>query len=554
MGSLLTVTFDPDAFSRLNDRLERLCEDQLVPAKKLALVFLFLSHRFYRDQSEIEESYTDGGNDCGIDAIYIDRQSDQPIVHLFQSKVHDSERKAKNPFKVSAAEKSLKFFEVLKDRGNELDKLVNPKLKQKILEIRDLQDKDFPAFKLWLVSNGNPCIEHELRPVARSLESQDIGIEQFHMVEFVEFCIDAHSSRTSHTFFARDAGVVEFGNSELRSFVGYISARQLYDLIRDIRDERKVDYSLFDMNVRGFLGFNNPVNKEIFKTAASSDKRHFASFNNGITMVGTTCKVMKAAMDTPKVGVKRLSIVNGAQTCSAIFDAMKDYYPDFSEFDELSVLFRIFETDDPELISKIAVSTNTQNRILSRDLKVNDARQIKLENELAEYGVKYVRRRGLISKHSAGSERVLDALKAGQLIMAYKLHEPARAKRDSDSIFSEAYDRIFNAATAETIVDALDWFDLIEDKKQFIEDEIRIRGMARTEDTFVTYGSFHILMLCELLGRNRFAEERTEVIEEAIRIISNQLREAGEPAYYTFFRDPKQADKLRDAVKQYSLL
>ncbi|MBX2829621.1 MAG: AIPR family protein [Rhodospirillales bacterium] len=550
---LLTKVFDKESFERLNSRIEALVDDGLVSTKNSALIFLFLSHRFYKEQFEIEEAYTDGGNDCGIDAIYIDRQSDQPVVHLFQSKVHDSERKARNAFKASAAEKSVRFFEVLKDRDSELDKVVNARLKQKILEIRDLQDRDFPAFKLWLLSNGNECVEHQLRPLVRNLAAQDVDVEQFHMIEFVEFCVDAHSARTSHTFFARDAGVVEFGNSELRSFVGYISARQLYDLIRDLRDERKVDYSLFDMNVRGFLGLNNPVNKEIFKTAASSEKRHFASFNNGITMVGTSCKVMRTATDNPKVGVKRLSIVNGAQTCSAIFDAMKDYFPDFGGFEELSVLFRIFETDDPELISKIAVSTNTQNRILSRDLRVNDERQLKLESDLAKLGVTYVRKRGLLASYSVKGGRILDALRAGQLIMSYKLHDPARAKRDSDSIFSEAYEKIFNSATAEQIVEALEWFELIEEKKQFIEDEIRIRGVARTDDTFVTYGSFHVLMLCGMIGKAAPTSEREQVIEKAIQVIAEALKQAGEPAYYSYFRDPKQADRLKNAIKQFSL-
>jgi len=67
----------------------------------------------------------------------------------------------------------------------------------------------------------------------------------------------------------RDTGVLEFGNSELRSVVGYVSGLQLYKLLSDLRDERKIDYSLFNMNVRGFLGLDSPINREIFRSASS---------------------------------------------------------------------------------------------------------------------------------------------------------------------------------------------------------------------------------------------------------------------------------------------
>lgn len=550
---MLKNSFDPDDFKKVNNRVVNLVKDKLIDNPSQSLIHLFLSHRLFRDQFEIVESFTDGGNDCGVDAVYIDRRGDQPIVHLFQSKVYDSERKAKNSFKSAEAQKIVRFIEVLRDRKADLTKVANPKLLQKIREIRGLQDSDFPAFKLWLISNGQPCVAHELAPIVSALKSHDVEIEQFHLREIVELCIDAHSSRINHTFQAREAGVLESGTSELRSFVGFISARQLYDLIKDLRDERKVDYSLFDMNVRGFLGFDNPVNKEIFRTAASGQNMHFSSLNNGITIVGSQCKIMRTGTDNPKVGIKHLSIVNGAQTCSAIFDAMKDYYPEFDGFDKLSVLFRLFETDDPELIARIAVSTNNQNRINPRDLRANDDAQRRLENDLLGLDITYLRKRGLFDEGQVKG-RKLDALRAGQLILSYTHHDPARAKRDSDSIFTESYQKIFSNASAEELVEALDWFDLIEEKRRYIQDEIRIRGVARTENTFVTYGVFHILMLCSLLGKDAVGDRRLQIIEEAIAIIARQIQEAGEPAYYSFFRDTKQTGRLRDAASQPNLL
>lgn len=544
--------FDAEGFARLNERIDALVERNLVPEKNRALIYMFLTHRFYREKQEIDECLTDGPNDCGVDAVFIDRRADEPVVHIFQSKVFDSLRKASNPFPAASLEKLVRFFGILKDRKVELQKVANVQLEQKILEIRDAVDREFPTFKVWLLSNGCRALEHEVRTSRRHLEAEGIIVEEFHLDEVIEFCLNSHSSRANHTFHARDVGVLEYGTSELQSFVGYISALQLYRLLHDLRDEKRIDYSVFNANVRGFLGLDNPINKEIFRTAASSDNIYFSALNNGLTIVGSKCRVMRTGSDMPKIGIKNMSIVNGAQTCSAIFDAMKDYYPDVQKFEKLSVLFRIFETEDPELIGRIAVSSNNQNRINPRDLRANDDEQIMLERELAKYGIRYQRKRGF-DYDPNDDRRSIDALKVGQILLSFVHHDPVRAKRESDSIFSELYQSVFGKVSVETLFEAIQWYDLIEERKRYIQDEIRIRGVRRAENNFVTYGVFHILMLCSLLGAGVDEKERESVIDDAIAMIAGQLQEAGEPAYYSFFRDPRQTDKLRSAANQPTL-
>jgi hypothetical protein len=539
-------------FQRLNERVDRMVEKGDIADRSQGLIYLFLMHRFYADKGTIDESITDGGNDCGIDAIYIDRRGDEPTIHLFQSKYHESSKKAKN-FPASSLEKIIRFFEILKDRRVELQKIANPRLEQKILEIRDAISREFPTFKVWLLSNGLPCIGHEAVPCCNALARQSVSVEEFHLNEIVEFCLNTHSGRANHVFYARDAGVIEFGNTELRSVVGYISGLELYKLLADIRDERKIDYTLFSMNVRGFLGLDNPVNKEIFRTAASSDNANFASLNNGITIVGSQCRVNRTGSDMPKIGIKRLSIVNGAQTCSAIFDAMRDFYPDVARFEKLSVLFRVFETEDPNLINKIAVSTNNQNRINPRDLRANDDSQTKLEVELKAYQIRYLRKRGFYEDVN-DTLRLLDSLKAGQILLSYIHHDPVRAKRDSDLIFTDLYLKVFGSVDVQGLVDGLDWFDLIEKKRVSTTEDEKIKGVRNYDNSLVTYGSFHILMLCNLLGGGAKPSEREGIIDQAIGIIRNQLVIAGNPALYLFFRDSKQAEILKETVVQPSLI
>lgn len=498
------------------------------------------------------EAYTEGPNDCGIDAVFIQRNSDQPQIHIMQSKFHQSERKSINGFKASTLDRISRFMEIVKDRTIDLDKVCNSKLVQKIYEIRDLQDKDFPEFKVWLLSNGSPCVEHEAAPIMKSLTSKGIVVEQFHLLELVEFCIKRRSSRTDHIFQIRDVGYLDHGDSNLKSMVAFVSARELYGLIKDIRNERKIDYTVFDMNVRGFLGSGTIVNQEIFKSADNNNNRLFECLNNGITIIGSDFKIM-ASSDQPKVGIKNMNIVNGAQTCSAVFDAMKQYYPDFSRFNQLSILIRVFATDDTQLISKIALSTNSQNKINPRDLKANEHEQILLERKLQEEGIQYIRKRGEYDEFP--SELIeLDALKAGQIILAFIHYEPAQAKRDSDGIFADNYGKIFHNVDIDKLVEGFSIYQMIIKRKDEIEENIRIKGVNRTENTFVTYGSFHILMLCSIGKILKPSMSRTELIDNAISIISKVLKKQGHPAYYSFFRNPTNNKILIDEMQQPNLL
>lgn len=486
-------------FELLHNRVEQLLVTKQIQKLSQAPVYLLLKHRFYAQDDTIQESYTDGSNDCGIDAIYIERNREQPLIHIIQSKYHDSIRKSKSHFKASCLEKIDRFLKIIQDRTLILSKIANSALEQKIIEIRDLNQNDFPEYKVWLISNGERSAEHEIAPLRNEFDRQKINLEEFHLYEFIEYCIN-RGVRTDHTFFARDTGIIEYGPSELQGIVGFISAREIYYLIKDRKNDDKIDYSLFDMNIRGFLGMDNNINKEIFRSARSRDNIYFSSFNNGITIVGSSIKVMRMS-DQKKIGIKNMSIVNGAQTCSAIFDAMKDDYPDFSQFDKLSILFRVFATEDRELIEKISLSTNSQNRVNPRDLKANDKIQIELERKLLKKGIKYVRKRGDIGK-SNGEMPELDAMKAGQILLSYIHLEPANAKRNSDDIFSESYGKIFRSVDIDKLIEANRIYDKIEQKREEISDNIRIRGANRTENTFVTYGAFHILAISSILKQN----------------------------------------------------
>jgi hypothetical protein len=119
-------------FNLLNERVGLLIQDQKIQSASEAPIFLLLKYRFYAEDDAILESHTDGGNDIGVDAVFIERNREQPIIHISQSKFHESLRKSRASFKASSLEKIVRFFGILKDSSLDLTKLVNHRLEQKI--------------------------------------------------------------------------------------------------------------------------------------------------------------------------------------------------------------------------------------------------------------------------------------------------------------------------------------------------------------------------------------------------------------------------------------
>src|SRR5262249_12054816 len=132
-------------------------------------------------------------------------------------------------------------------------------------------------------------------------------------------------------------------------------------------------------------------------------------------------------------------IVNGGQTANALFEVSKSH-PD--KISGVYLLVRVYETTDDLFKVSIALSTNTQTRISSRDLRSNDDIQKRLAVALEDLGYFYERKR---DQHvDKPEEKRIDALRAGQTYLAYNREQPAQAKTQSDRIFDEWYSQIFN--------------------------------------------------------------------------------------------------------------
>lgn len=527
--------------------------------KKNVLIYAFLRQTLNVNHDDIEDCITDGGNDHGIDAIYIDNRLDETVnVHIFQSKLYSSVRKAKRSYPINEISKIKTLLDnFLNEQLEKTRDSLNDKLYNKLLEVRDIQRDNFLEIKIWLISNGEPANEKQIQTYKTNFSQLGIvEIDEFHLYDFANLFQDK-CTRNHHTFIVNGKSIIQDKNAEVDTIICYIPVSELYTkFLTRIGSDNKIDHSLFDKNIRGFLGFDKTINRQIQDTFSSSEKDYFACYNNGITMVCSNLKSNTSNIPT-RIQVKDANIINGAQTCYAIFEVLKDFNPNFEKFSNVSVLLRIFETESKDLIDKIALNSNTQNRIMPRDLKAHDILQIKFENEMRKRGYKYIRRRqdSHIESNDYEDNKIIDALLAGQIILAYRLKKPSASKAKSDDIFTEKYSEIFVGLNYDEFLEAYELFCKIINNIGLINKKFgNQQNMTKQDDQLVRYGKFHILTVCSILKEDKQLNEYdVNLIILSIEIIRDAWENKQKPAFYTFFRDEKIANLIINSINQGTL-
>lgn len=145
---------------------------------------------------------------------------------------------------------------------------------------------------------------------------------------------------------------------------------------------------LFGQNLREALGKSKTFDG-MAKTIREEPEK-FWFYNNGITILAEdydTEEVEGTEKKIEKIILKNFSIINGAQTTSALGRFLKEARMDLNQEDidclkKVYVLVRILKVNDAEFRSRIAIFNNTQNPITTRDMAANREEQLQLHNGL----------------------------------------------------------------------------------------------------------------------------------------------------------------------------
>jgi hypothetical protein len=270
---------------------------------------------------------------------------------------------------------------------------------------------------------------------------------------------------------ANNPSLIKYHSEGLKGLVCTASARDIAKIVNEDSSG-----AVFDSNIRRFLGTRGSVNSDIIKTCSTASLSYqFWFLNNGITII---CDRFDPTTDPddPKVKIKNLQIVNGCQTATALSVAARngDLKPD------ARVLLRIYESADPELVDRIVLTTNNQNKISNRDLRANDSIQIDMEQAFFTYGYLYERKvnqyKGQVINQD---QRIVSNDIVGQCYLGVVMKRPADARRRKYKIWSDAYDEIFTGSHIEPhvlsvmIVEQAERWILDNNKRYEADDLIR---------------------------------------------------------------------------------
>lgn len=394
------------------------------------------------------DDLVDGGQDKQIDTVTIDANESSADVWIIQAKNSSS-------FSSNALVQmgnGLRWL--LEAPRRALETLDNQPFRDKIQEFRgvrsDLGPSNLRLHVAFVAAGSTETLsrefEQEISAVRERYSDEDL-YESFDLRAYghdeLNELLRARDRRAKSInadlrirYDVNKPSVISYRADELRGFVCTVSAQEIARLVND-----DPSGSVFDLNLRKFLGGRGAVNKDIMETCTSPESAHeFWFLNNGITIVCDGFDPNPDA-DDPRVKLKNLQIVNGCQTATTLATAQKEG----NLRSEVRVLARIYEAPKGGLVDKIVLTTNNQNRISSRDLRANDVVQVDMERGFAIYDLLYERKQRQHDASGADPKKIVPNEAVGQWYLAVVLKNPADGRGRKYKVWGEFYDKIFAA-------------------------------------------------------------------------------------------------------------
>jgi hypothetical protein len=383
---------------------------------------------------KIEEIFSDGGGDLGIDALDID---DDDHVHFYQFK--NPVALEKQTFEGGDIDKVLAGLNLILTRKH--DSVANPELKARIDEIYQTIPN---GYTLHVVISSISDLSKESREKLDALSSSLSGIFQY-TFEDLRWLWDAFYTAHLPTLeqpihLALEQTPYPVKSSDHESYVFHLSGLTLAGLYNS-HGER-----LLQQNIRVSAG-DNATNKAIESTCTSEQSGKFFHFNNGVTFLCDT-----AVFDpfTKKLELRKAQVVNGGQTIRVLAKAASEKR---LKDDVLTLVRVITSSGDKEFANDVAVNLNNQTRVESSFLKSNDPKIVQLSNSLATLGWYLERREGELGQlldperkklearlGSDFEKRVIPLKEGAQAYVCTFLREPELAKKNARKIFVDKVD------------------------------------------------------------------------------------------------------------------
>lgn len=530
----------------INSRVVRAKKDSRLKTLSEGLLAVTLDQIFPNAYNELHEIITDGQDDQGVDAVYILEKETSAEIYLFQAKYREEHSNCGKTINDNEVIKISHFINQIFDFSDALTNHKNFKLSQCVKRIWDLnKNGKICRYKVIFTSNGKGLSE-SAQKICNALEEShhQVSYEFYGGPQIIRGMSIEGRSKEDGVLQIVGKEVFERADGDVRGLIASIDAASFIDLITS-SDTGTIKRHIFDDNLRVFLGEKGGFNPAIIGTATSDDSYLFWYLNNGITITCQNYSYNKGQTN-PTLRFEDFQIVNGAQTSHSLLEAKRLSDDNLSN---VVLMVRVYATDRKDIVERVAVATNSQARIQSRDLKANNAILVKLEIALKEKGYFFERKRNMYVNEP--SERRIDALKLGQIIISYELKEPEKAKSESDSIFDNRFETIFHdRINVDKLIRLIDLYSIIEVRRDEFLKETNLTLEGKDESQFLVYGHWFILFACRLLiVKNGLTEipkgkEAFKLVTDAIHLVSGTYKDQKSVAHYQIFRSSKAKDRL----------
>lgn len=179
-------------------------------------------------------------------------------------------------------------------------------------------------------------------------------------------------------------------------YEAYYIVTPVYELYKMLLAAEKKGYSIFEKNIREYLG-TNPINNGIVETLKSeSERKNFMYYNNGITIV---CEKIKTSSIDTASGLRVLplvnpQIVNGCQTVNSIKKVLENLTEPTvrADYKNVYVMVKALVVDDMDnprnksFYRNVVRYTNKQNAILEKAFVSNMDAFYRIQEEFEKRG------------------------------------------------------------------------------------------------------------------------------------------------------------------------
>lgn len=413
------------------------------------LSFLVFAHSVFTDRSIHsfdQNDNVDGGQDKQIDGISIVDDSDEATIYITQIK--NEESFSSNC--IIQIRNGLQW--IFEKRQLDIDTLANIKFKDRIADYRKIQSSLGPSniyVKVAYITKGlssqlSPEAKQEIKTILDNYNNGTFAGFTFETIGADEIVDILNSQEKKNKkingeikiiYDTNNPSLIKYHSKGLKGIICSTTASEIAQVVNN-----DASGFIFDLNIRKYLGKLGGVNKDILNTCTSSNLSHLFWFlNNGVTIV---CDKVDPVTDPddPKVKIENMQIVNGCQTATSLANALKDGHlqPD------AKVMLRIYETQDLELVDKIVLTTNNQNKITGRNLRANDKTQLDLEKGFLLFNYYLERKPRQYESTTISKDNIIPNEDVAVAYLAVVLKKPSDSRSRKYKVWNEFYSKIFS--------------------------------------------------------------------------------------------------------------